>query len=165
MLVASGGYFLVGTELMKLPPADRVWPSLPIYSSIVLVTACVLPISWFWAPQRASIEEVDYPGEKQDDGTYLLPYILPVVGGHRAGCASGSTADTTYSIDTHATSPWVSPATEANPALKLAFMTNRLRRGPSIELSAGAYARESRLSTIPPILLKSCSIGRNLSWA
>jgi hypothetical protein len=95
----------------------------------------------FCAPQWASIEGVDNPGEKQDDGTYLLPYILPVVGGHRASYASGSTADMTYSIDTHATSPWVSPATEANPALKLDFMTNRLRRGPSIELSVGAYAR------------------------
>lgn len=69
-----------------------------------------------------------------------MPFILPVVGGYRAGWATGSTADATYSIDTHATRPWISPATEADPALKLAFMTKRRRRGPTIELSVGAHA-------------------------
>lgn len=91
-------------------------------------------------PQWATIEGVEKPGEKQADGTYLLPYILPVVGGYRSGHAKGRSFDTDYSIDTHATRPWVSPATEADPALKLNFMTKRRRRGLSIELSVGARA-------------------------
>ena len=95
----------------------------------------------FCAPQWASIEGVEHPGEVQEDGTYLLPYTLPVVGGYRTGNASGSTGEATYRIDTYATRPWVSPATEAYPALKLDFMTNRRRRGPSIELSVGASIR------------------------
>lgn len=93
----------------------------------------------FCAPLWASIEGVENPGERQEDGTYLLPFMLPVVGGYRAGYAKGSSAGTTYSIDTHATRPWVSQATEADPALKLQLMTNRRRRGPSIELSVGAH--------------------------
>lgn len=103
----------------------------------------------FCAPTWATIEGVEHPGEKQEDGTYLLPFMLPVVGGYRAGCAKGSLADTTYSIDTHATRPWVSPATEADPALKLEFMINRRRRGPSIELSVGAHARVSLVNDAP----------------
>lgn len=92
----------------------------------------------FSAPQWARIEGVDQPGEKQEDGTYLCPYILPVIGGYRAGQAKGYSVDTAYSIDTHATRPWISPATEADPALKLGFMTKRRRRGLTIELSVGA---------------------------
>lgn len=94
----------------------------------------------FCAPQWATIEGVELPGEKQPDGTYLLPYILPVIGGYRTGYAKGRSVDAAYSIDTHATRPWVSPATEADPALKLQFMTKRRRRGPSIELFVGAQA-------------------------
>lgn len=94
----------------------------------------------FCAPQWTSIEGVDHPGEKQDDGTLLLPYTLPVVGGFRAGCADGSLGDTTYRIDTVATRPWISPATEAFPKLKLEFMMKRHRSGPSIEVSASASA-------------------------
>jgi hypothetical protein len=103
----------------------------------------------FCAPTWATIEGVEHPGERQEDGTYLLPFMLPVVGGYRAGCARGSRGDTTYSIDTHATRPWVSPATEADPALKLEFMTSRRRRGPSIELSVGAQARVSLKDDAP----------------
>lgn len=97
------------------------------------------------APQWATIQGVEQPGEKQEDGTYLLPYVLPVIGGYRSGQAKGCSADTAYSIDTHATRPWVSPATEADPGLKLELMTKRRRRGLSIEISVGAQA------TVAPI--------------
>lgn len=43
----------------------------------------------FCAPQWASIEGVEHPGEQQSDGTLLVPYILPVVGGLRASVATG----------------------------------------------------------------------------
>jgi hypothetical protein len=99
----------------------------------------------FCAPQWAPIEGVDHAGEQQDDGTFLLPYVLPVIGGHRASCASGSTADANYRIGTYATRPLVSPATEAHPALKLDFMTKRRRCGPSIELAVSAYAKVTLL--------------------
>lgn len=95
----------------------------------------------FCVPQWAPIEGIERPGEQQDDGTFLLPYVLPVIGGHRSGCARGSIENFTYMIDTYATRPWISPATEAIPTLKLDFMTNRRRHGPSIELSVDACAR------------------------
>lgn len=94
----------------------------------------------FCAPQWASIEGVEQPGVTLEDGTLLLPYVLPVIGGHRSGCATGSTADTSFRIDTFATRPCVSPATEADPRLKLDFMTSRRRRGTVIELSVDANA-------------------------
>jgi hypothetical protein len=103
----------------------------------------------FCAPQWATIEGVEQPGERQEDGTYLFPYILPVIGGYRAGHEKGKSVDTVYSIDTHATRPWVSPATEADPALKLQFMTKRRRRGVSIELSVGAQAAVASIDGFP----------------
>lgn len=103
----------------------------------------------FCAPQWAMIEGVDLPGEKQEDGTYLLPYILPVIGGFRSGHSKGRSSDTAYSVNTHATRPWVSPATEADPAMKLQFMTKRRRRGPSIELSVGAQAAVAPIDGSP----------------
>lgn len=103
----------------------------------------------FSTPQWATIKGVEQPGEQQEDGTYLLPYILPVIGGYKAGQAKGCSVDTAYSIDTHATRPWVSPATEADPALKLAFMTKRRRRGPSIEISVGAQAKVAPIGGSP----------------
>jgi hypothetical protein len=95
----------------------------------------------FCPPQWVHIEGVERPGEKQDDGTFLVPYILPVIGGHRSGYVSASTENTTYMVDTYATHPWISPATEAMPALKLDFMTNRRRSGPIIELSVDTFTR------------------------
>jgi hypothetical protein len=95
----------------------------------------------FCAPQWTQIEGVSQPGEKQDDGTFVLPYVLPVVGGRRANVASGMMAGASYSITTDATAPWVSPATEANPSLKLELMTKRRRSGPRIELTVSAWAR------------------------
>lgn len=103
----------------------------------------------FCAPIWAKIEGIEHPGERQENGTFLLPYTLSVVGGHRSGYAHGSIESTTYRIDTDATRPWVSPATEANPSLKLDFMLNRRRRGMSIELAVSATARIAAADGIP----------------
>lgn len=91
-------------------------------------------------PQWAKIEGVEHPGVKQPDGTLLTPYIFPVIGGYRAEYARGTFRDARYSIDTTATRPWGSPATEAMPALKLQMMTTNLRRGQVVTLKVGAQA-------------------------
>lgn len=95
----------------------------------------------FCPPQWANIEGVDRPGEQQADGTVLYPYILPVIGGVRSKVAAGSTATVRYRVETYATRPWISPATEAMPDLKLDFMTKRSRSGLSINLSVHARVR------------------------
>ena len=95
----------------------------------------------FCAPRWATIVGVDHPGEPQADGTCLYPYILPVVGGLKANIAVGATSVVTYRVETHATRPWISPATEAMPDLKLDLMTRRSRSGPSIRLTVGAQVR------------------------
>lgn len=95
----------------------------------------------FCPPVWANIEGVDQPGERQDDGTHLYPYMLPVVGGVKANVAVGASSQSTYRVETHATRPWISPATEAMPELKLQFMTKRMRSGPAIQLSVGARVR------------------------
>ncbi len=95
----------------------------------------------FCAPQWAKIEGADHPGEQQPNGTLVAPYIIPVVGGVKADVATGSTSSATYSVFTNATRPWFSEATEAMPDLKLDFMTQRTRSGPSITLKVDAWAR------------------------
>lgn len=94
----------------------------------------------FCPPQWTKIEGVDNPGERLESGTRLLPYVLPVIGGYRAECVATDTTDARYSINTRATAPWVSPATEAMPDLKLDMMRRNLRRGQVIELEVGANA-------------------------
>lgn len=96
----------------------------------------------FCAPQWATIEglELENPGKKQPDGTLLTPYILPVVGGYRAEYARADTSDASYAIATTATRPWISPATEAMPGLKLDMMTTNLRSGPQVLLQVSAHA-------------------------
>jgi hypothetical protein len=91
-------------------------------------------------PQWATIEGVEHPGETQPDGTLLMPYIFPIVGGYRAACARGATASASYSVATTATRPWISPATEAFPDLKLQMMTTHLRGGSVVKLHVGAHA-------------------------
>uniref|UniRef100_UPI001C3F43CA ApeA N-terminal domain 1-containing protein n=1 Tax=Dietzia cinnamea TaxID=321318 RepID=UPI001C3F43CA len=91
-------------------------------------------------PKWANIEGVDNPRERLDNGTFLLPYVLPVIGGNRNECVAANTDDVCYALNTRATAPWISPATEAMPDLKLDLMTNRQRRGPVINLSVGASA-------------------------
>nr|WP_269210854.1 HEPN domain-containing protein [Mycobacterium simiae] len=94
-----------------------------------------------WATIKIEgVEDVENPGVRQADGTRLMPYIFPVIGGYRADYARGTTGDTHYSIDTTATHPWVSPATEAMPDLKLQLMTSNLRRGRVVTLRVGAHA-------------------------
>lgn len=88
----------------------------------------------FCPPKWVKIEGVDSPGEQLDNGTLLTPYVLPIIGGYRAECAVGETDDARYSVNTKATRPFVSPATNAMPDLMLEFMTNRRRRGPVIEV-------------------------------
>ena len=94
----------------------------------------------FCAPQWAKIEGVDHAGEPQPSGTFVAPYVLPVVGGVKAGVATGSTSSAGYSVFTSATRPWISEATEAMPDLKLDFMTQRTRSGPSITLRVDTWA-------------------------
>jgi ApeA N-terminal domain 1 len=101
------------------------------------------------APQWTQIEGVDRPGETQPDGTLLVPYCFPVVGGYRAEYASGDTADAHYAIATNATRPFLSPATMAMPDLRLQMMTNNLRSGPVINLQVGAHVSIRLLDSAP----------------
>ncbi|MEE3065440.1 MAG: HEPN domain-containing protein [Actinomycetota bacterium] len=91
------------------------------------------------APRWARIEGVEHPGEMQRDGTRLIPYIFPVIGGYRANYAQGATPQAHYSVGTFATRPWLSDATEAMPDLKLDFMTSKKRRGPVVALRVDAH--------------------------
>jgi hypothetical protein len=90
-------------------------------------------------PQWARIEGVEHPGETQPDGTRLVPYIFPVIGGYRANHAQGATPQAHYSVGTFATQPWLSEATEAMPDLKLDMMTSNKRRGPVVALRVEAH--------------------------
>ncbi|MGV9928344.1 ApeA N-terminal domain 1-containing protein [Nocardia rhamnosiphila] len=94
--------------------------------------------SRFCPPQWVSIEGVENPGDRLDNGTRLMPYVLPVIGGYHAEYVQAETDDARYSVNTRATQPWVSPATEAMPDLKLNFMRSNRRRGQVIELHVGA---------------------------
>ncbi len=94
----------------------------------------------FCAPQWATIEGVEHPGEQQPDGTLLTPYTFPAIGGYRAAYARADTPEASYSIATNATRPWISPATEAMPGLKLDMMTSRYRSGPEVRLQVTASA-------------------------
>ncbi|WP_299039807.1 HEPN domain-containing protein [uncultured Pseudokineococcus sp.] len=101
----------------------------------------------FSAPVWVQMEGVDHPVEEQSNGTFLTPYAIPVVGGLKADVATGSTPRANYSICTDASRPWISPATEAMPELKLQFMTKRTRSGPSITLRVNAWARISPVAS------------------
>ncbi|WP_157897145.1 ApeA N-terminal domain 1-containing protein [Mycobacteroides salmoniphilum] len=94
----------------------------------------------FCAPQGTQIEGVEYPGETQPDGTLLVPYVFPIVGGYRAEYARADTADTRYTISTTATRPFLSPATAAMPDLRLQMMTTNLRKGLVVTLQVSAHA-------------------------
>lgn len=98
----------------------------------------------FCPPQWAKIGGVESPGEQQTDGSLIYPYVLPVIGGLRSNVAAGSTSAARYRVETFATRPWVSDATEKMPDLKLDFMTKSSRSGPSISLSVHAKVRMVR---------------------
>lgn len=89
-------------------------------------------------PEWAKFEGVEHPPKKHENGTLLTPYILPVLGGFRRGMASHEDNGIRYSIDTTATRPFLSAATEAYPALKLELMTHRKQGGIEVNLSVGA---------------------------
>jgi hypothetical protein len=114
-------------------------------------------------PQWTSIPGVEDPAKQQPDGTVLYPWALGVVGGHRASVSSASLSGLTYRIATDATRPWISPATEAYPALKLDLMTRRTRRGCSVKVlvtssahiepkDGGQIVGGSLLETLSPLL-------------
>lgn len=92
----------------------------------------------FCPPQWANIEGVEAPGQRQENGTRLIPYLLPVVGGYNAECVYAETSVARYAVNTNATRPWESPATVAMPDLRLQFMRRDKRRGQVIELRVGA---------------------------
>ncbi|GAA2083944.1 hypothetical protein GCM10009821_26450 [Aeromicrobium halocynthiae] len=97
--------------------------------------------SRFAAPRWAKIEGVEDAGEHKPDGSFLAPYVLPVVGGVRADVATGATSSASYSVFTNVTRPWISEATEAMPDLKLDFMIRRTRAGPSITIGVDTWTR------------------------
>lgn len=89
-------------------------------------------------PEWCQMKGIDRPGEKLENGTFLLPYRLPVLGGFKAGKFEGNTKDACYSVNTFATRPWISEATEADPWLKLRFMLKHQRHGLALTISVGA---------------------------
>lgn len=89
-------------------------------------------------PEWCKIKGVDRPGEKLENGTLLLPYILPVLGGFLAGKFEGNTEDTCYSINTFATHPWISQATEKYSSFKLDLMLKHQRHGLVLPISVDA---------------------------
>lgn len=104
------------------------------------------------APKWARFEGVESPGEEQEDGSLVLPYIVPVVGGLKNDLGTGSTAFATYSIDTYASGPMISPASEQFPELKLASMTKQTRGGTILKVSVDARARiKPRNSAFSPL--------------
>lgn len=89
-------------------------------------------------PEWCQMKGVEQPGEKLENGTFLTPYILPILGGFRAGKFEGDTEDAHYSINTFATRPWISEATEKDPSLKLNFMLKHQRHGLVLPISVDA---------------------------
>lgn len=94
----------------------------------------------FCPPQWTKIQGVDNPYKKLENGTRLMPYTLPVVGGFRAKYATEEIDNIKYCINTYATRPFVSEATEAMPDFKLDMMTSYQQRGPVITLQTVAQA-------------------------
>lgn len=94
----------------------------------------------FLPPVWYAIDGVESPGEKQSDGSVARPYLLPVVGGPAEDIVAGEGAEMSYWVGTDVTTPWVSPATEKFPELKLDFLTERTASGPQITLRTKALA-------------------------
>lgn len=89
-------------------------------------------------PEWCQVKGIDRPGEKLENGTCLTPYMLPIIGGFRAGKFEGDTEDAHYSINTFATRPWSSEATEKYPSFKLNFMLKHQRHGLVLPISVDA---------------------------
>lgn len=91
-----------------------------------------------WQPKWCPMEEVGRPGEKPENGTSLMPYMLLVTGGFRPGIFEGSTEDAHYSINLSMTRPWGREATEDTPWLNLNSIVKRQRHGLTLTISAEA---------------------------
>ena len=89
-------------------------------------------------PKWCQMKGIDRPGEKLENGTCLTPYMLPIIGGFRAGKFEGDTEDAHYSINTFATRPWISEATEKYPSFKLDLMLKHQRHGLVLPISVDA---------------------------
>lgn len=88
--------------------------------------------------QWAKFEGIEDPGKKLENGTLVTPYILPIVGGFRAEVEHGKTEKAQFSVGTFASRPFISPATEAMPELKLESLLRRKRRGLEIDVRINA---------------------------
>lgn len=126
---------------MQVYVGDHVLPEEKIFTK---ATFCIDELYYLvndgriLPPEWCQMKGVEQPGEKLENGTFLTPYILPVLGGFRAGKFEGNTEDTRYSIDTFTTRPWISSATEKDPSLKLECMLKHQRRGLVLPISVDA---------------------------
>lgn len=91
-----------------------------------------------WQPKWRPMEEIGRPGEKPENGTSLMPYMLPVPGGFQPGIFEGSTEDAHYSINLSTTCPWEREATEDAPWLNPDSILKRQRHGLTPTISAEA---------------------------
>ena len=120
---------------------DHVLPEGEIFTE---VTFCIDELyylvndSRILPPEWCQMKWVERPGEILENGTFLSPYVLPVLGGFQAGKFEGNTEDARYSINTVATRPWISEATQADPWLKLRFMLKHQRHGLLLPISVDA---------------------------
>lgn len=99
----------------------------------------LVPERRFLPPVSTAFDEVEKAWELQDNGTLLMPYLFPIIGGYRAEVREAKMGLATYSISTWATQPLENRATQANPNIKLDALIQRRRGGLVIELSTAAY--------------------------
>ena len=89
-------------------------------------------------PKLCQIEEVERPGETLENGTFLMPYVIPVIGGFQAGIFEGNTRDVHYSINVSTTRPLINALTEGDPESTLKFMLDHQRYGLALTISVVA---------------------------
>lgn len=89
-------------------------------------------------PKLCQIEEVERPGETLENGTFLMPYVIPVIGGFQAGIFEGNTRDVHYSINVSTTRPLINELTEGDPESTLKFMLDHQRYGLALTISVVA---------------------------
>lgn len=84
-------------------PEEKIFTKATFYIDELyyLVNECQI-----WPPKWCPMEEVGRPGEKPENGTSLMPYMLLVTGGFQPGIFEGSTEDAHYSINLSTTRPW-----------------------------------------------------------
>ena len=116
-------------------PEEKIFTKATFYIDELyyLVNECQI-----WQPKWCPMEEVGRPGEKPENGTSLMPYMLLVTGGFQPGIFEGSTEDAHYSINLSTTRPWGREATEDTPWLNLNSIVKRQRHGLTLTISAEA---------------------------